>query len=143
MKNWYYKNPLADRQEPMSSHLYRALSDDEPELARRQWHSLYVGLAAVTALHRHSMLTPRNEEAVTVLNHAVDALAYFEEAGPHLVSQRDASVEAVKILLGVIESDPEFAIIDSTKHCTDAARKLMKIHGLWDIDTDHVQEGMT
>lgn len=56
------------------------------------------------------------------------------------VDQRDAAVEAVKILLGVISSDPEFASVDSTKHCVDAARNLMKLHGLWKIDTDHVQE---
>jgi hypothetical protein len=56
------------------------------------------------------------------------------------VDQRNAAVEAVKILLGVISSDPEFAAVDSTKHCVDAARNLMKSYGLWQIDTDHVQE---
>ena len=56
------------------------------------------------------------------------------------VDQRDAAVEAVKILLGVISSDPEFAAVDSTKHCVDAAQNLMKSYGLWQIDTDHVQE---
>ena len=139
MKHWYYNNPLADCED---SALYQALLKDEPTLARTKWRSLYVGLAAVTAFHRWSKPTPRNAEALSVLNHAVDALAYFEEACPSLVSQRDAAVEAVKILLGVIESDPEFSSVDSTKHCTDAARQLMQLHGLWAIDTDHVQEGI-
>ena len=138
MKQWYYTNPLNELGE--KSLLYTALLADEPELASTKWSSLYVGLAAVTALHRHSMLTPRNEEAVKVLNHAVDALSYFDDACPSLVLQRDAAVEAVKILLGVIESDPEFSGVDSTKHCTDAARKLMEIHTLWHIETDYVQD---
>lgn len=58
------------------------------------------------------------------------------------IDQRDAAVEAVKILLGVIESDPEFAAVESTKHCVDAARHLMKQYGLWQIDTDHMQDSI-
>lgn len=142
MKHWSNTNPLADCEDPSQSALYQALLKDEPTLARTKWSSLYVGLASVTALHRWSRPTPRNTETLRVLNHAVDALAYFEEACPGLVAQRDAAVEAVKILLGVIESDPEFSSVDSTKHCTDAARQLMQLHGLWAIDTDHVQEGL-
>ena len=142
MKNWYYENPLAEGEDPNQSHLYRALLKDEPDLAREKWRSLYVGLAAVTALHRHSKPTSRNNETVRVLNYAVDALAFFEEACPSLVAERDAAIEAVKIQLGVIESDPDFSGVDTTKHCTDAARQLMERHNLWHINTDHVQDGL-
>lgn len=79
-------------------------------------------------------------EALTMLVSERDYLHDKLESLASMAPQRDAAVEAVKILLGVIESDPEFASVDSTQHCVDAARQLMKSHGLWDIDTDHVQD---
>lgn len=79
-------------------------------------------------------------EALTMLVSERDHLKDKLESLAAMVPQRDAAVEALKILIGVIESDPEFASVDSTKHCVDAARQLMKSHGLWEIDTDHVQE---
>lgn len=79
-------------------------------------------------------------EALTMLVSERDYLHDKLESLVAMTSQRDAAVEALKILIGVIESDPEFAAVDSTKHCVDAARQIMKQYGLWEIDTDHVQE---
>jgi hypothetical protein len=112
-------------------------------LRNRAWNSTANQFSGdITRLYRHP--TVRNSydfsRALTMLVAERDYLHDKLGSLQPVVKQRDAAVEAVKILLGVISGDPEFSSVESTVHCTDAARQLMKLHNLWEIETEHVQD---
>ena len=134
---WYYQNPISDEDE---SALRKMLMVDEPELAGDEWQKLYAAVAAVSAYHRRRAVSGVNSEILKVCAHAADSLSFLSDAVPQLIIQRDAAIEAAKILIGVIQSDVEFHEVESTKQCLDAAELLMHRHSLYLPNTDYIQE---